>query len=132
MVSLYRRGGRVFSQLLSVDNAGTSVLTRLQPHCGHEPAASSGVGVVVQRGAIGVVGVFGVDDGRALVVNGPVSWQEVKLGFVAAPRVVLQRHHCLAVGGYRGNPCTVNLVTVVPVRVVLHRRAEPEHTTHNV
>lgn len=123
MVSLYRsaswHGGRV-SQLLSVDDAGTSVLTRLQPHCGHEPAASAGVGVVVQSGAVGVVRVFGVDDGRAVVVNGPVSWQEMNLGLVAAPRVVLQRHHRLAVGGYRRNPCTVHLITVVPVRVVLH------------
>lgn len=73
-----RRGGRVL-QLLGVDDAGTAVLARLQPHCGHEPAAPGGVGVVVQRGAVGVACVFGVDDGRALVVNGPVPWQEVNL-----------------------------------------------------
>lgn len=129
--SASQRGGRV-SQLLSVDDAGTAVLAGLQPHCGDEPAVSGGVGVVVQRGAVGFARVFGVDDGRALVVNGPVPWQEVNLWLVAAPRVVLQRHHRLAVGGYRGNPGTVNLITVVPVRVVLHLRAEPEHTTQSI
>lgn len=105
-------------QVLCVDNTGTSVLTGLQLHRGDEPAAGAR-GVVVERGAVSVLGVFWVDDGGTLVSDWPLPWLQVHLRLVAPPSAVLHRHHRLAEGGGRGDRGAVNPVPVMLVRVVL-------------
>lgn len=111
-------------QVLCVDDTGTSVLTGLQLHCGDKPATGA-CGVVVERGAVSVLGVFRVDDGGALVADGPLPWLQVHLGLVAPPGAVPHRHHRLAEGGGRGNGGAENPVLVMLVRVVLDLRVTP-------
>lgn len=103
-----------FLEVLGVDDARAGVLAGLQLDAGDEPAAGPG-GVVVERGAVSVLGVLGEDDGGALEVQGPLARFKVQLGFVAPPRAVLHCHDRLAVGGHRGNQCAVHLVPVVLV-----------------
>lgn len=59
--------------------------------------------------------MFWVDDGGALVADGPLPRLQVHLGLVASPSAVLHRHHCLAEGGGCGNRRAVNLVLVMLV-----------------
>lgn len=105
-------------QVLCVDDAGTSILTGLQLHRGDEPAAGP-CGVVVERGAVSVLGVLRVDDGGASIADGFLPRLQVNLGLVAPPGAVPHCHHRLAEGGWRGNRGAVHLVLVVLVRVVL-------------
>lgn len=106
-------------QVLRVDDAGTGVLAGFQLHGGDKPAVGARR-VVAERGAVSVLGVFGVNDGGAPVADGLLSRLQVHLGPVAPPSTVLHRHHCLAEGGGRGHGGAVNLVPVMFVRVVLH------------
>lgn len=112
-------------QVLGVDDAGTGILAWLQLHCGDIPAAGA-CGVVVERGAVSVLGVFRVDDGGALVADGPLPWLQVHLGFVAPPGAVSHRHHRLAEGCGRRNGDAKHLVTVVLVGVILDLGVTPE------
>lgn len=93
-------------------------------HCGDEPAAGAR-GVVVERGAVSVLGAFRVDDGGAPVADGLLPRLQVHLRLVAPPGAVLHRHHCLTEGGGCGDGVAVNLVLVVLVRVVLDLRVAP-------
>lgn len=108
-------------QVLCVDDAGACILTGLQLHRGDEPAAGAR-GVVVERGAVSVLGVFRVDDGGALVADRLLPRLQVHLGLVAPPGAVTHRHHCLAEGGGRGHGGTVHPVLVMLVGVVLDLR----------
>ncbi len=99
-------------QVLCVDNARTRILTRLQLHRGDKPAAGAH-GVVVERGAVSVLGVFRVNDGGAPVANRLLPRLQVHLRLVAPPSAVMHRNHCLAEGGCRGNGGAVHLVLVV-------------------
>lgn len=101
-------------QVLCVDDTGTSILTRLQLHRGDEPAAGAR-GVVLERGAVSVLGVFWVDDGGAPVADGPLPRLQVHLGFVAPPSAVPHRHHCLAVGCGGRNRGAIHPVPVMLV-----------------
>lgn len=112
-------------QVLCVDDTGTSIFTGLQLHRGDKPAAGAR-GVVVERGAISVLGVFRVDDGGALVSDGPLPWLQVHLRLVAPPSAVPHRHHCLTEGGGRRDGGAVNPVAVMLVRVVLDLGVAPE------
>lgn len=111
-------------QVLGVDDAGARVLAGLQLHRGDEPAARAR-GVVVERGAVRVPGVFGVDEGGALVPEGLLPGLQVHLCLVAPPGAVLHHHHRLAEGGGRGDGGAQHLVPVALVRVVLHLRGAP-------
>lgn len=111
-------------QVLAVDDTGTGVLAGLQLHRGDEPALRAGR-VVAERGAVGALGVFGVNDGGAPVADGLLPWLQVHLGPVAPPGAVADRHHGLAEGGGGGHGCAVDLLLVVLVGVVLHLRAAP-------
>lgn len=59
-------------EVLCIDDAGAAVLTGLQLDGGDKPAAGAR-SVVVERGAVSVLGVFGVHNGGALVVQGPLA-----------------------------------------------------------
>lgn len=111
-------------QVLCINDTGTSILTRLQLHRGDKPAAGA-CGVVVESGAVSVLGVFGVNDGGALVADGPLPRLQVHLGLVAPPSAVPHRHHCLAERGGRGNRGAVDPVPVMLVRVVLDLGVAP-------
>lgn len=113
-------------QVLCINDTGTSILTRLQLHCGDKPAAGA-CGVVVERGAVSVLGVFGVNDGGALVADGPLPRLQVHLGLVASPSAVLHRHHCLAERGGCWNRGAVNPVSVMFVGVVLDLGVTPRN-----
>lgn len=108
-------------QVLGVDDAGTRVLAGLQLHRGDEPAAGAR-GVVVERGAVSVLGVFGVDDGGALVADGPLPGLQVHLALVAPPGAVPHGHHRLAEGRRRGHRDAEHPVLVMLVGVVLDLR----------
>lgn len=112
-------------QVLCVDDAGARVLAGLQLHRGHEPAAGTR-GVVVEGGAVSVLGVFWVDDGGALVADGLLPRLQVHLCLVASPSGVLHRHHRLAEGSGHGNRDAHHPVSVVLVGVVLDCRRAPE------
>lgn len=86
---------------------------------GHEPAAGPG-GLVVERGAVSVLGVFGVDDGGAPVAQGLLPRLQINLGLVAPPGAVLDGHHGFAEAGGGGDGGAVNLVPIVPLGVVLY------------
>lgn len=88
---------------------------------GHEPAAGPG-GLVVERSAVSVLGVFGVDDGGAPEAEGLLARLQIDLGLVAPPGAVSNGHHGLAEAGGGRDGRAVNLVLVVTVRVVLYLR----------
>lgn len=111
-------------QVLCVHHAGTRVLAGLQLHRGDEPAAGA-ARVVAERGAVRALGVFGVNDGGALVADGLLPRLQVHLGLVAPPGAVPHGHHRLAVGDGRGKRGAVHLVPEVSVRVVLDLRVAP-------
>lgn len=116
--------GHVILQVLGVDDTGAGVLAGFQLHRGDEPALGAG-GVVAERGAVGALGMFGVDDGGAPVADGLLPWLQVHLGPVAPPGAVVHRHHCLTEGGGGGHGGAADLLLVMLVRVVLHLRAAP-------
>lgn len=111
-------------QVLCVDDAGTGVLAGLQLHGGDEPAAGA-ARVVVQRGAVRALGMFGVDDGGAPIANGLLPRLQVHLRLVTPPGAVAHGHHRLAVGDGCGERGAVHLVPEVSVRVVLDLRVAP-------
>lgn len=111
-------------QVFRVDDTGTGVLAGFQLHRGDEPAVGA-CGVVAERGAVSVLGVFRVNDGGAPVADGLLPRFQVHLGPVAPPSTVVHRHHRLAEGGGRGHGGAGDLVPVMFVRVVFHHRAAP-------
>lgn len=88
---------------------------------GHKPAAGPG-SLVVERGAVSVLGVFGVNDGGAPVAQGLLAGLEIDLGLVAPPGAILNSHDGLTEAGGGGDWRAVNLVPIVPVRIVLYLR----------
>lgn len=60
-------------EVLCIDDAGAAVLTGLQLDGGDKPPLGTR-SVVVERGAVSVLGMFGVHNGGALVVQGPLTW----------------------------------------------------------
>lgn len=117
----------VSSEVLGVDDAGAEVLAGLQAHGGGEPAAAGPRGLVAEGGAARAAGVLGVDDGRALVAQGPVAWLQVDLGLVVTPGAVGRRHHHrLAEVDGHGHGRAVDMLAVVAFRRVPHGRVEPE------
>lgn len=101
-------------QVLRVDDTGTRILAGLQLHRGNKPATGPR-GVVVECGAVSVLGVFWVDDGGASVADGPLPGLQVHLGLVAPPGAVSHCHHGLTEGGCCGHWNTVDLVLVMLV-----------------
>lgn len=105
-------------QVLCVDDAGIRIFTGLQLHRGDEPAAGVAC-VVVECGAVSVLGMFWVNDCGALVGDRLLPWLQVHLGLVAPPSTIGHRHHCLAERGGCGHGGAVNLVSVVLVGIIL-------------